>query len=580
MNIIITFMQVQFIIFILFIFGFVFNSFFGSERGESFSSICLTYNTAFFIIALTMFYSQYFRIQTVNTSVWFLNIIVLVFLIRVYLRGYLFNKIHLVFVNQLISIFPFFILVPGIYIAFKSGSDFSMISYGNNDVAYYISVANQFINNGFTNSNLINENDLNYDALHSLYFTPTAIISFIQVTTKIHIFNVAVPVLILFGTYVIVSSARLARSIYPQVGNVTLVMVGLATLFSSLTAYIFSSFFLGHILAIGLSLNLLALILENVKQFHNRNRFIFELTMIYTLCYFSYPAFLIPFIFATLSIFTIFAIINKRPLGRIFLPITIGFIFSLILSLGYLSSSFNMFLGLSSGNYGWSIPSLDPFKFIFGLKFIPINYPNELSLLFWLIFVFILFLSVYFSNITKYQRVQFLIVLSINLSGVLLIVIRNNFDLTQYTSWKAISYLLPIFLSIFIPLFGLLHSRAKLIVVGILSIAIYNTSIFWFDNRPAINFISADISNLTLPISMYQKDLNVNSTSVFETMLLTVEVKNSRLFLNSDSYLRKSFAENACILTRSDLVPIEDIPKSRKVNEGFYLTSTNENQIC
>jgi hypothetical protein len=580
LKILITFIHIQFIILIIYILGSIVKDFFSIKGRDSLSSISLNYSTAFFLITLTMFYSQYLKILNVNMSVLFLNIIVLLLLVRAYLSGILFKKISLFLLNQGLSIFPFFILVPGIYIAFKSGSDFSMISYGNNDVAYYVSVANQFINNGFTNSDLVSENDLNSDAFSNLYFTPTALISFIKVTTQIHILNVAVPILVLFGTYIIISSARLAKIMYPQIGNKTLLTVGLATLFSSLTSYIFSAFFLGHILAIGLSLNLLALILENIKQFNDKRSFIFELIMILSLCYFSYPAFLIPFIFATLGIFLILIIYNKKPLKSSYSPITIGFIISLIVSAGYLPMSLKMLIGLSSGNYGWSIPKLDPFKFLFGLKFIPINYSNKLFLLFWLIFILFLIFSFYFSNITKYQKIQSLIVLSVCSSGVLLIVLRNNFDLTQYTSWKSFSYLLPIFLSLFIPLFSLVHFSLRYLIVAFLGIAIYSTSIFWFDNRPAINFISKDISTLTLPISLYQKDLNINSNSIFETMILTIEIKNNRLYLNSDSYLERSFAEHACILTRSDLVSEIELPKLQKINEGFYLISPNENGIC
>jgi hypothetical protein len=428
---------------------------------------------------------------------------------------------------------------------------------------------------------MIDSNNLNYASRFTHYFTPTALISFISVTTQIHIFNTAVPILILSGSYVIFSSARLSKAIYPQLGLRTMLFVGFFVLFSSLISYIYSAFFVAQMIAIGISLNLIAVILEYLNGHSQKQRFFIEYTILNCLCFITYPAFLVPFIFATLMIFLIFFFFSKqKKIGVNFQPLIFSLVLSSILASGYSKSLYILLGDLSTKSYGWSIPSLDPFKIFIGLKFIPIEYSFKLSVIIWIIFFLIIIFTLFLSSVNRYQKFSFSSIILINLSGVLFILFKNSFDLTNYTSWKSISYLIPIFLSAFIPLFLFISKLSKYILISFVGILIINPLTFWYDNRPAINYVSRDLSNLDLTGSVSKNSLNLNANPAFETMLLTVLLERKKLYINSDSYLNKSFSDASCTLTRVNLINDLDAPFAKKVNEGFYLIPSKFSNIC
>jgi hypothetical protein len=121
------------------------------------------------------------------------------------------EKIAVLFVGTAIGIWGY---LPGLVSLFNSNSSLGMVTRGNNDIAYYVAVASEFLKTGFVNSNHIASIDLNFAAEYGHYFSPTSLFTISNGLTGLQTWDTAMFVIIASFCFSWMSLVSLAKSLF------------------------------------------------------------------------------------------------------------------------------------------------------------------------------------------------------------------------------------------------------------------------------------------------------------------------------------------------------------------------------
>jgi hypothetical protein len=256
---------------------------------------------------------------------------------------------------------------------------------------------------------------------------------------------------------------------------------------------------------------------------------------------------------------------------------SIGIFLGVLLSKNYLHFSKFLFESMTGGGTaGWPLPALNPAQIIFWPQLLGWPTPKTMNLLLWVIF---------FSAITiivlrlKAELFQKFLVISFCLGGsvaiIFYVVVRSqNFD--AYTSWKLISYLLPLVSILFLSYIGIFSKNGIVYLLILFGVTSMSPALMWSQAQwksltlgVSLNSDMAELASSKLIIPL--KTLNLDVDPMFETMALSAMIPNARIFPNASSYFPVGNDPNSCTLVRSDS---RKFPYMIRINNSYSLASS------
>jgi hypothetical protein len=482
--------------------------------------------------------------------------------------------------------------LPGLFLSLRSGGGIGMVTRGNNDIAYYVAVTNEYLHSGFINSNHLSHVDLNFDAQHHLYFTPMALISLIATGLGLAAWQIAMPAIIAACGFAILGISRLVKAFYKNDRDYLALGIASLIMMTSLMAYIYTDYFLGEILAVGISSLILANVLEYVDSAHltdlaplkelaistnsrrqRRRRELksqleqkeqkwryketelrlIEVVFLMVLSIFSYPHLLVPIYIMSCAFGGLLLFLKKRNLSLSYLTkYPSALLVGVVISAPYLSLAFGIAKETTSANsFGWTLPQMNPLGMFVWPQMIGFKTKTVWLLILWIgLFLLIGFVFKRSSILETDKRNALLFVL-FAVMGVIGIIVFRGVGFAEYPSWKLIAYFIPLTLAAFLPVVFIGFKRGELFLVFALGISIISSQTAWGGAAAIGAFTNSDLDQLSnMQILKQLRALNVDLNPYVETMAMASMLKGPKLYFNSTSYLARSVNPSACTLIR------------------------------
>jgi hypothetical protein len=453
-------------------------------------------------------------------------------------------------------IFALWIQFPAILLSNKFGVKFGMVTTGNNDVASYAMVGQEFLRSGFYNSSHYFNYNMNFQAETFSYQAPNMLVSIFSTILSLNAWQVMTLVMLFALILSILSLASILENMNIQITKSKSILIGAIVCSTPLVCYVIGNYFLGQILALSVSASLLSLgmkIISARKFGVSDGVYLAGLTVLASM---TYPHFLLPFLFIlfTVVFILLFYVEKKIPITdawTLFGSLLSGLVLSSLViwkTHGLLIQTFSM-----TGN-GWSLPTLTPQAIVLNRFFIGIEQPSLLNTLSWLIFA-LLILTLMFLVRRSDGQWLFSVVLLVGFGlGTLLLILTRDIPATNYTNWKLISYMAPLFLII---VFGYLMELRKFsgFTLVLLCLVLSATpAIDWMstfrDNRGSVTKDMQDLGSSKL-LRQYSK-INIDVKPWFETMALASIVPNSNVNMVNSNYYFLAQDPSACSIVRRD----------------------------
>jgi hypothetical protein len=522
---------------------------------ESSTEIAQSLNIGLAIVVSTAFYfASLGFIQISKVYVGLVAIFFVIFFAKLRIRMTLREtRANLFYIFGIGTLIGFWQLIPGLLFGIRNNLNFTTVAFGNNDISYYIAMANHFRDYGFNSVTRLSNNDLAQIAEVN-YFSPTVLLSFTSSILNLPVWKISMVVLILASSIACLNIFRLINILAPintSKFNVTLLTV--FTFSSALISYCYLRYFLGQIIAIGIAAGIVASSYQLIILKDRSKVTYVEFISLVVLAVYTHTHVLLLILLITLFAFY-FSILRQRTFSaRDFVGIRNSLFLSFFLLIPYFPSGYKLFMNTIKGENGWPMSILTPY----GLLMDPgeigpiLSKMNLVSI--WLVSVSVLLFMLQKVHNFNFKNPIYLLLGSLSLSGYLIWLVRGR-ALTEYSSWKLIAYFLPII----IVLVGSLLIQGKLYKV-VLSIFVCITSLTsisqWDFTTPSQDYpyVSEEFSSAMQRINqMKLLGLNVDLPSYFETMISVSLLSDTRLFLNSESYFQKSKDETFCTLVRID----------------------------
>jgi hypothetical protein len=499
------------------------------------------------------------------------------FLFQIFRNGMDKSKTILLSIGVTISI-GIWQFLPGLIIMMRSGVGLGMITFWNNDIANYVAISNEYLKTGFGNSHHIFGVNLNSFALISSPQTPTTVVAFISSAFGISAWEAAIPTIIVAFGFALLGINRLIRAFYPRCDQKTGFIIAAIIMTSALITYIYTNYFLGQIIAIGVSTMLLANMVELVKNARSRKILLVEATFLVALSIYSYPVFLLPFLLATFGFGVIAAVIRLRKTS--FLLIVQYIIASgvgVLVSLPYLGSALGILKSQNSAVAGWPIPLLNPFGMFVWPQLIGFITPTSLLLVLWA--------SLFLTIVLSYRRsgrigldISIPAVFSfLAIAGLIGIIIVRRHGFADYQSWKLMSFLIPLVLAACFPIFVIQKRWGKTIMIFALGVTSMSSMGIWGAHSAQTSHTSKDMLSVSRMESIIKmKSLNIDLNPWFETMETVSMINGPTLYVNSPSDWLASFNADACTLIR---IGNPKYPFVKPLNATYGL-ATNKDGTC
>ena len=466
--------------------------------------------------------------------------------------------------------------IPGIYTARNADPLGTMVVKTNNDIANYAAIASEFLQSGFRSSGHIANIDLNFFSLHGAYQVPNILISYVSANTRIETWQITTPVMGVAVTFSILGIACLAKSINSKLRDSQAIVIAIFVMCSAFMTYIQINYFLGQVLCIGIT----ALLLANLMDFIYRSKMLkassVNLFFLTVLSIFSYPHFLLPYLGFMVLNGILYCFVHKRNFKlRMFFHASIPIVLALSVSSHYLQVAINLGFTQTSVIAGWSLPFPNPIS-----AFLLPPLIGQVTPVLVLVFSWLLFLTLSIQIIGIRQDVTFarrIFYIYLYLSHILFFlaaVILTGRSFEDYGSWKLMSYLLPIVLTI--PL-AVIYSKippggtfSKVVV----SIVLMISPLSWFSpNSIKPSFISTELIEAARdPRISGLKSLNVQLNPYFETMAFAAMIDGPVLYFNSDSYWAPVSDRDSCTLVRLATSGYKHVTE---INSTFGLASSS-----
>lgn len=474
-------------------------------------------------------------------------------IIFLFCQGYRFEKNYTFWTeNFTLLLISFFTVMPAMIFIHNFGTGFVTVSKGNNDVAFYIAAAADFLRYGFENSQHLEGYDLSAAASGLSWFSPITIFTLLASFLGSGIWKEGLAAL-LFCNYIAISGLNhLFQTLSPSLTrNFRGVLVAVVA-FTPLQMYIFANNYLAQTLSVGISAFLVSYLILSLsndnKQIEQRS----TIAPLVLLAVFTYPQILILIVGLSIISFSLILITSKfnRDLMKQSTWITLFFVLGLFFSIPYLPTAINILRAVSSGGFGFPLPNIEPVGILISPSVLGYAFPNLFVVISW-----ITTLSLYFWSLRNYRgrSRNFLMLFSILmlLTYTFLVPLRSK-GMSEYNSWKLISYFAPFFIVFF--LVSIVQKKGFkvtgiFVMFGILCTVPIQ---IWDSSKGKTQYTSASMNGLSKDVTLNSlKTLNIDVEPFFETMILTSVLENPKLFLRSHSYFPMSFKPDACTLFRN-----------------------------
>jgi hypothetical protein len=564
-----------FIIVVLYLIGFPVHLLISESSGTKiFSNVMFVILSGITILVLASYYLAF-----LDADVNYLKYVLIIPIVAILYSS--FNRtsgirVIVFFVISLLSFIPpLFQFLPALYFSHLSGSTSGLSSYGNNDITYYLSVASKFVENGFVNDYSILNTDLGFAAAETQYFTPTALFAFYNVTFDLNFLKIGMPLLLISGSLVIISTIRLLVATFLKGALGLAVLISLIAFLNPLMFYVFSASFLTQIIATAIMTSFLAFIFEVFNNNHSAKRVVIESSVYSILSAFTYPTILVPFVVGIILILVpIVLLINLRSLRKSFLYALLGIIVGALISIPYILTGVKLLLlKQSTSGHGWELPLLDPVKLLVSSMYFHSDFSEQFRLFAWIFLILVSVFIFYFSPLKTGFKLIVSLFIFLGASGFLFRIIIMDDYLTSYQTWKSLSYIIPICLPIFLTLFNFNIGKHFLMIY--LGILVPNSFFFWnqYKSDPVLNILSSEYENIqNLKFSNYTT-LNIDLTSNFQTNLIPVIIPSVNLAILSQTQLGgRGEYTNSCYLINIDN---EGYKYKFPINDKYAIATNN-----
>ncbi len=442
-------------------------------------------------------------------------------------------------------------LIPGLVILAQSGVSLGMVSIFNNDISNYAGLATEVLDNGFVNNFHYFGYDLNkFSELYS-YQTPVGFVEFLSATTHLAPWQIMMPILICATAYFSISIYRLAQNLFSNLDDKRLMLVAFIIPIFPIFGYITNNYFLGQVIGSAIILQIISVNFEIWKKRMIDKNSAIELTGLFVLSIFAYPHVLLPIYSIALFLNFVFHVYQRVPTTKYFWHFTLIVVLTCGITFSYIKQSLLLLLSASEASAGWPLPVFNPITLFISPSIINVDLGMLATICSWITFIFG---CVYLQKISKpkkfdYERTFIRFLLYITITFWLLILIIRGRDLTEYSSWKLFTYVLPIFLCVFI---AHLISNSKIGVslsFVLLGLALTFPFSIWEPYYKNQLFTSASfVQAVESPEISKLQALNIDLGHFFESMNAAMIIRNPQIHLAGPTYYNKSFNPNACTL--------------------------------
>jgi hypothetical protein len=469
------------------------------------------------------------------------------------------------------------IQLPAIALSNKYGVLMGMVTTGNNDVASYAMVGQEFLRSGFSNSGHYLNYDMNFQAKTFSYQAPNILTSMFSTILNVHVWQVMTLVMVFAVSLSILSLASILETMNIGITRTKSILVGAFICATPLATYVIGNYFVAQILALSVTASLVSLSMRVIRIRKVQFADIVYLSGLTVLASMTYPHLLLPFLFVLILVsFAILCGLEKRIPLLDLRNLVVGLFFGLFFSSlviwkihKFIIQTFSM-----SGN-GWPLPIFTPQAIILNRFLIGIEQPEFLVAISWFLFATITLLIVYFARRPDGVWLFSCVLLFGFGFGTLLLILIRDLPVTNYTNWKLIAYVMPLFLVI---LAGYLTSLSRisqpfLILVSLVLLvtpAIDWSSTFKGDRGAVTQDMQEMGSDHTL--SQYSK-INIDVNPWFETMALASIVPIPNVSMINSNYYFQTKDESACSIVRRDN---RNYGTFVKLNKTYGLTQSKD----
>jgi len=478
------------------------------------------------------------------------------------------NSIYLVGVGVGIGTWE---LLPGLFFASKHKTVLTTVGFGNNDIAYYIAMASHFDSHGLIHSTNLANNDLGTIVKYN-YFSPTAVLGLISTISHLPVWRISMAALILASSIACCNLVRLIKLFTnPRTSDINIVLLTIFIFTSSLMSYCYIRYFLGQIIAIGISAGLISVTYKLVVKKEKRLITYAEFISLILLSCFTYPHILLFILSIALGTFTLDSLCRRKLLRREILNLFTCFLISVIILLPYFPYGYKLLLTTIHGENGWPVSILSPYNLLLNPSAIGQVFTNSTLIFVWLVFLILLIATLHRIQKLSFREPVYLLIFSLLLSCFIILLARGR-PLTEYSSWKLIAYYLPLIVAL-VGSILIAENFSRFLLLTLVIVTMSTSILQWKFVSPAQNnpIVSQDFSKAANEINRLNlRYVNVDLPTYFETMMSVSLIRNSKIFLNSASYFQIARRPESCVLQRADLVP--NGTRTYKLSEDYVLT--------
>jgi hypothetical protein len=442
-------------------------------------------------------------------------------------------------------------VIPGLVILAQNGVSLGMVSIFNNDISNYAGLATEVLDNGFLNNSHYFEYDLNkFSELYS-YQTPVGLVEFLSSVTKLDPWQIMMPVLICATAYFSISIFRLVENLFPNLERKRIIFIAFIIPVLPIFGYITNNYFLGQLIGSAIILQIVSVNFEIWKKGEIDKGTTIELTGLFILSIFAYPHVLIPIYAIALFSNFVFHVKKRVRIRKFFWHFTFIVVFTCGISFSYIQQSLFMLRNTSNASAGWPLPIFNPLTIFISPSTINVNLGAFATICSWTIFIFGAMYLLRFSKSEKFKYeknfIRYLVCISV-IFWLAILIIRGR-DLTEYSSWKLFTYVLPIFLCVFIP-YVISNSKVGVsLSFVLLGLALTFPFSIWEPYYKNQLFTSASfVQAVESPEISKLQALNIDLGHFFESMNAAMIIRNPQIHLAGPTYYNKSFNPNACTL--------------------------------
>jgi len=442
-------------------------------------------------------------------------------------------------------------IIPGLIVLSKNGVLLGMTSIFNNDISSYAGIATEVLESGFNNSNHYFDYNVNQFASIYIYQTPNSLIQFFSSVTSLEPWKIMMPVMIFAVSYFSISINRLIRMIFPNLGSFKANFIAFFLPIIPIFGYISTNYFLGQILASAIILQIISVNIDLWKTNIINFRMQIEITGLFILSIYVYPHLLLPIFALALGLNLARIIINRINVQKMALQLLLVLFLTILVSSPYLKACYELIKTQSQISAGWPLPIFNPVSLFIYPSLLHYEISKWINLVLWAIFIAICIYLLKKISLPKegFEKKITILLASITVALWIVVISIRGRELSEYSSWKLFTYLLPILLCVLLPLILMNHKFGKNILYLLLGLSISFPLSTWqpyfknqlFTSSSFVNAVENDRVNEL-------EHLNIDLGYYFESMNAALIIRGPQIYLPGPTYYNKSFNENACTL--------------------------------